>query len=245
MRRSFVAWILGCLLAAGGLVRAAEPRVETDKGAAYLGVLFGPVSETLYDQLPQLARGQGVLVTRVLADSPAEKAGLRRNDILLQYDDKKIHNCDDLVHFLQGDAPDRGVKLTLLRGGKEITAAAALALGPAIKTAREAKNGTASGDVQPGVAKPNGPATVSVAATPLERGRMKVTVEFYPDGQGRLQKVSCEGDTDEIDHAIAEKVPERERGMVQVALEAHPAPEHLEGRRQTVIRLRNASEPRP
>ncbi len=197
---------------------AAEPRAETDKGAAYLGVLFGPVSEALYDQLPQLPRGQGVLVTQVLADSPAEKAGLRRNDILLQYNDKKIHNCDDLVHFLQGDAPEHGVKLTLLRGGKELSADAVLALGPAIRTAQEAKSGDATGDVQPGVAKPGGPATVSVAATPLERGRMKVTVEFYPDGQGRLQKVSCEGDPKEIDHVIAEKVPERERGMVEVAL---------------------------
>ncbi len=220
MRRSFVAWCLGCLLATGGLVRAAEPRIETDKGAAYLGVLFGPVSEALYDQLPQLPRNQGVLVTQVLADSPAEKAGLRRNDILIQYDDKKIRDCDDLVHFLQGDAPDHTVKLTLLRGGKEMTADAALALGPAIKTAQEAKSGNASGDVQPGVAKPNGPATVSVAATPLERGRMKVTVEFYPDGQGRLQKVSCEGDADEIDQVIAEQVPERERGMAQEAAEA-------------------------
>ncbi len=196
--------------AGGGRTRApAEPRTETDKGAAYLGVLFGPVSETLYDQLPQLARGQGVLVTQVLADSPAEKAGLRRHDILLQYNDKKIHNCDDLVHFLQGDAPERGVQLRLLRGGKELTADAVLALGPAIKTAQEAKSGAASGDVRPGVAKPGGPATVSVAATPLERGRMKVTVEFYPEGQGRLQKVSCEGDPNEIDHVIAEKVPAR------------------------------------
>ena len=136
--------------------------------------------------------------------------------------------------------------MTLLRGGKEITAAAALALGPAIRTAQEAKNGAASGDVQPGVAKPDGPATVSVAATPLERGRMKVTVEFYPDGRGPLAKRHLRGrHRRNRSHVIAEKLPERERGMVQVALKRIRVLNARQGRRQTVIRLRNASEPRP
>ena len=218
MRRFFVALSVVGLLAVGEVARPADPMPSADKGAAYLGVLFGPVSEALYDQLPKLSRSQGVLVTQVLADSPAEKAGLRRNDILLQYDDKKIGDCDDLVRCLQADAPDRTVKLTLVRGGKEMTADAVLALGPAIRTAQEVKTGNAPNDASPGVAKPGGPATVSVAATPLERGRMKVTVEFYPEGQGRMQRLTCEGDTSEIDHVIAEKVPERERGMVEVAL---------------------------
>jgi membrane-associated protease RseP (regulator of RpoE activity) len=218
MQRFFPVLSIGFLLIMVRVARPADSRPDADKGAAYLGVLFGPVAEALYDQLPQLPRNQGVLVTQVLADSPAEKAGLRRNDILIRYDDKKVRDCDDLVRYLQGDAPNRTVKLTLLRGGKEMTADAALTLGPAIRTALEAKSGAASNDISPGVAKPGGPATVSVAATPLERGRMKVTVEFYPEGQSRLQRVTCEGDPNEIDHVIAEKVPERERGMVQVAL---------------------------
>jgi membrane-associated protease RseP (regulator of RpoE activity) len=218
MTRPVAALSLVCLLTMGGFARPADRATETDKGAAYLGVLFGPVSDALYDQLPQLPHSQGVLVTQVLADSPAEKAGLRRNDILLLYNDKKIRGCEDLVRFLQADAPDHGVKLALLRGGKETTAEATLALGPAIRTAQEVKAGNAASDIAPGVAKPGGPAAVSVAATPLERGRMKVTVEFYPDGQSRLQRITCEGDSDEIDSVIAEKVPERERGMVRVAL---------------------------
>ena len=218
MTRRIAALTLVGLLVAVGFARPSDPTPDGDKGAAYLGILFGPVSDALYDQLPQLPQGHGVLVTQVLADSPAEKAGLRRNDIVLQYDEKKVRDCDDLVHSLQGDRPGRTVRLTFLRGGKEKTAEAALALGPAIRTALEAKAGNTADDVSPGVAKPGGPAAVSVAATPLERGRMKVTVEFYPDGQGRMQRVTCEGDSDEIDSAIAEKVPERERGMVRVAL---------------------------
>jgi membrane-associated protease RseP (regulator of RpoE activity) len=195
------------ILSACGLLTAARA-AEPEKGA-YLGVLFGPVAEALYEQLPQLPHDRGVLVTQVLADSPAEKAGLRRHDILLKYDGKKIGNCEDLVRLLQGDKPDHSVKLTLLRGGKETTAEAALTLGPAIKTAEE---------VAPGVAKPGKPSTVSVAAAPLERGRMRVTIEFFAEEEGRLNSVVCEGAPDEIDSQIEKQVPARERGMVQVAL---------------------------
>ena len=216
MNRFFAVLSVCCLLTPGGAAQCADP--ASDQGPAYLGVLFGPVSEALYDQLPQLPRDQGVLVTQVLADSPGEKAGLRRNDILLQYNEKKIRDCDNLVRLLQADRPGRAVKLTFLRGGKEASADAALAVGPAIWTAQEVK--TRAGDAAPGVAKAGGPAAVSVAATPLERGRLRVTVEFYPEGEARLKTVTCEGVPDEIAGQVdKQNLPERERGMVQVALE--------------------------
>src|SRR5258708_32657935 len=110
MKWLFAVCMVCGLLTAAGLARSAETPSPPDKGAAYLGILFGPVAEALYDQLPQLHRDQGVLVTQVLADSPADKAGLRRHDILLQYDDKKIRDCDDLVRLLQDDKAERTVK---------------------------------------------------------------------------------------------------------------------------------------
>jgi len=219
MNRLGAIFVVCGLLTAGGPVVAADPAPATRDGAAYLGVLFGPVSDALYDQLPQLPRDQGVVVTQVLTDSPADTIGLRRNDILLKYSDKPIHDCADLVKLLQADRPGSTVKLTYLRGGKEARAEVCLALGPAIQTADEAKAGRAAPDVSPGVAKPGGPATVSVAATPLDNGRLKVTIEFYPDGQSRLRTVTCEGQPAEIlDHVEREELSERERSMVQVAL---------------------------
>ena len=218
MKQLFAALALSCLLAAGGVARCADPAPEADKAAAYLGVLFGPVSDALHDQLPQLPADQGVLVTQVLADSPAEKAGLRRNDILLQYADKQIRSCEELVRFLQADRPERTVELKLLRGGKELAVKASLDRGPAIWTALEAKSAGA-GDIAPGVAKPGGPATVSVAAKPLGGGRMRVTIELHPEGQGRLKTVTCEGQPDEIASQVQkEEFSERERSMVEVAL---------------------------
>jgi membrane-associated protease RseP (regulator of RpoE activity) len=207
-----------CLAAAAPFARPADPPAPDSDKAAYLGVLFGPVPEALYDQLPQLPRDGGVLVTQVLSDSPAAKAGLRRNDVLLRYDGKPIKDCDDLVRRLQADRPERVVKLAVVHGGQETTVEAALAVGPAIRTAEP---------TPPGVAKPYGaPApSLSVAATPLERGRLKVTIEYYPDGPaGKLKTVTCEAAQEEIAAKVAdqlakeEQLKERERNVAQEVL---------------------------
>jgi len=77
----------------------------------------------------------------------------------------------------------------------------------------------ASANAEPprGVAKPGAPAAISVSATPLEHGKMKVAIEFYQDGTGRLRTVTCEGSFTEIDDEV-QKLPNRERSLVQAAL---------------------------
>ncbi len=191
----------------------SEPAAVHEEKGPFLGVLFASVSEALYDQLPQLPRKQGVLVTHVLPDSPAAKAELRRNDILLQYDEQKIRDCDDFANFIRASKPNRKVTLRLLRGGKESSADVTLALGPVLRIA-EAADGP---DVPKGVAKPNGPPAVSVSATPLEQGRMRVAIEYLPEGATRLRTITCEGSTADIDGEV-DKLPELERGQARVAL---------------------------
>ena len=180
MKQFLAALALGCLLAAGGAARCADPAPAADKSAAYLGVLFGPLSEVFYSRFPELPHDRGVVVTQVLAGSPAEKAGLCRDDILLQYNNKKIADCDDLVRLLQEDRPGKPVRITLLRDGKETTTDALLIAGPAIKTAQEAKGGPGEGRASPS------PAGRRRSASPprrFEHGRLKVTIEFYPEGR--------------------------------------------------------------
>src|SRR5262245_57427270 len=116
-------FLLAALLAVTPALARGQQTVQAseDKGT-YLGVLFGPLPEALYDQLPQLPRGQGVLITHVLPDSPAAKADLHRHDIVLAYDDTKIRDSEHFARLIQADKPDRMVKLALVRAGKEQTA---------------------------------------------------------------------------------------------------------------------------
>jgi hypothetical protein len=191
-----------------------------DKGT-YLGVLFGPLPEALYDQLPQLPRGQGVLITHVLPDSPAAKADLHRHDIVLSYDDTKVRDSEHFARLIQADKPERVVKLSLLRGGKEQSAEVTLTLGPVLRIsqAKDAGSRVARGvGVPRATAKPGSPPAVSVSATPLDNGKLRVTIEYYQEGTGRLKSIQCEGQPDDIDGEI-KKLPERERKLAEVAFQ--------------------------
>jgi hypothetical protein len=217
MTRAGVAVMIGLLLAVAPAPGQAPP--ADDKGT-YLGVLFSPVSEALYDQLPQVPRNQGVLVTHVLPDSPAAKAELHRHDILLRYNDVAITDCEHFARLIQADKPDRKVKLLLLREGREKTLEVTLGLGPVLQIAQESPaTPRTSPDLPKGVAKLGGPPSVSVAATPLEHGKMKVIVEYYHEGTGRLRTVTCEGAASEIDSEIQKRLPEREFNLAKVALQ--------------------------
>src|SRR5262249_12693583 len=154
-----------------------------------------PVPEVLYDQLPQLPRGQGVVVAHVLPESPATQAGLRRHDLLLQYDDEKIDGCERFARLVPADKPERKVKLQGLRGRRETAGEVALALG---RVLRIAQTGRDHGEPR-GTAKTGGPPSVSVAATPLEGGNLKVTIEYYQEGTGRLRTLTCSGGPDDIE----------------------------------------------
>jgi hypothetical protein len=185
-----------------------EPAPD-DKGT-FLGVLFCPIPEALLDHLPQLPREGGVLVTHVLPDSPAAKGGLRRHDILLQYDTHKIRDGDHLARLIRGGKDGQQIELLLLRSGKEMRVAVKLGLGPVLRIASDEHRGS------PGTAKPGGPAAVSVTAVPMDGNRMRVTFEFSESGKFRT--VTCSGTTREIDSQL-EKLPRKVQSYARVAVD--------------------------
>ena len=77
------------------------------------------------DELPAVAKEQlglsgGLVVESVVEDSPAAKAGLRANDILVKAGDAAIAEPADLLKAV-GEAKDKELVLTIVRGGKETT----------------------------------------------------------------------------------------------------------------------------
>ncbi len=64
----------------------------------------------------------GVRFSDVRPGSPAEKAGLRGGDILIQFGDKPIANLYDFTFALRGSKVGDVVEVRVLRDGKEITA---------------------------------------------------------------------------------------------------------------------------
>jgi hypothetical protein len=212
------------LLAAAVLVAAVavcqaqtKDHARTDDKGTYLGVLFAPLSDAQYKKLQQLSKGQGVCVTQVLPNSPAAKADLKRDDIIIAYDGKKVGGCEDFARLIINDKPNHTVKLTILRDGEEKTVEAMLILGPPLRLASDKPTGEKP-DVPKSKAKPGAPDCVSVIATPLDKGKMKVVIEYYVDGRSR--SLPCEGLPSEIDAKAAKELPPRELQAVRVALES-------------------------
>ncbi len=92
-------------------------RQFNEKGG-YLGV----VAEDLTDQLLRYFRAEnGVLVKKVLKNSPAEKAGLKAGDVIYKINDKKIEDTADLMRTIQFYDPGNTVTIYFVRNGKKKT----------------------------------------------------------------------------------------------------------------------------
>jgi serine protease Do len=89
-----------------------------DKGKVvrgWMGVNILPVTEDLAATYG-LAEAKGAAVTAVTAGSPAEKAGLLPEDVILSADGRAIEDNSDLSRYIASKSPGSTVKLDVLRG---------------------------------------------------------------------------------------------------------------------------------
>jgi C-terminal processing protease CtpA/Prc len=91
--------------------------IQTDKGGGYLGVYLGDVNEVRAKQL-QLAEARGAIVGKVVEGSPAARAGLQENDVILSFDDQKVLNRAQFFLLLIDSAPGKNLTLGISRNGE-------------------------------------------------------------------------------------------------------------------------------
>jgi len=63
----------------------------------------------------------GVLVAGVVKDSPAEKAGAKEGDVILNYDGKNVKDVPHLVEIVRATKPGKKVKVVVSRKGSKKT----------------------------------------------------------------------------------------------------------------------------
>jgi len=78
----------------------------------------------------------GLRITRVLEDSPAGRAGLKTDDIILRAAEKEIAGMTDLKDVLRSLKPDDEITVTVRRGDKEIDVKVTLGAPPALERMR-------------------------------------------------------------------------------------------------------------
>jgi membrane-associated protease RseP (regulator of RpoE activity) len=177
-----------------------------------LGMRLSAVPELLYDQIPQLKRGEGAVVEEVQPGSAAAQAGFRRHDIVLSYRGQTVRSADHFYELIRSSPADHGVALVLLRGGQTTPLEVTLA-----QTAAAGLNSPRA------MLKSVGPPAVNVEAQRLEGGKLQVTFIYYSQGTGKLERVKCSGSIAEIENEVRElgkqnRMPSRVQDLVDVAL---------------------------
>ena len=84
---------------------------------AYLGIALGP--RPLPPRLgQQLGRTSAVEIVETVDDSPADAAGLRPEDLILEVDGSPVESVNDLQRHMVGDVIGRTVRVTVHRSGQ-------------------------------------------------------------------------------------------------------------------------------
>ena len=106
---NFAASVMNSLIATGTVTRG------------YLGVTTETVTADVAEQLGLPKDAKGVAITDISPDSPAEKAGLKRTDVILAINGKSVSTLEELRLVVAQMLPDTKVKIKLIRDSKERT----------------------------------------------------------------------------------------------------------------------------
>ncbi len=87
-------------------------------GGSFLGVYAEDINSEKSARY-NLREARGVGITSIVKDSPAEKAGLRKDDVILRFDGENVTSVRKLNRLVTEVAPDQSVRLGISRGGSE------------------------------------------------------------------------------------------------------------------------------
>jgi membrane-associated protease RseP (regulator of RpoE activity) len=156
MKAKHLVSLLAVIILAAGVALAQEPAPPSPPdepmdqtfsifvdGGGFLGIYAENISRENMARY-HMNQVRGVGVTQVIKDSPADKAGLRKDDVILRIDGENVSSVRKLNRLVSEMAPDQSVRLSFSRGGseQEITA-----------TVGKRTNQSFAGDFLPGGSK--------------------------------------------------------------------------------------------
>jgi serine protease Do len=86
----------------------------------YLGIGVAEITPESANTL-KLPEVRGVEITRVEEGSPAAKAGLKPDDVVLEYNGQRVEGTEQLTRMVRETPPGRQVKLVISRNGSQQT----------------------------------------------------------------------------------------------------------------------------
>jgi serine protease Do len=87
----------------------------------YIGIYMTQLTPELAEGLGLAKDAKGVAVSQVIEDSPAEKAGIKHNDVIVEFEGQPVENDNELRNRVAMLKPGTEVKLVVLRDGERKT----------------------------------------------------------------------------------------------------------------------------
>lgn len=87
-------------------------------GGSYLGIQTQEINKENFSKFG-LKDVRGVAIEKVVADSPAQKAGLQDGDVIVRFNGEEVTSYRKLTRLIGETAPDHQAKVTVLRDGRE------------------------------------------------------------------------------------------------------------------------------
>jgi serine protease Do len=103
----------------------------------WLGVSIQPMTAELAKAF-HVEQEHGALVSQVVPDSPASRAGVKAGDVILEYNGHTITKAGDLPRLVGGTAVDGSATLQVLREGQPLTITTRIAALPEPQQVAEA-----------------------------------------------------------------------------------------------------------
>ena len=137
------------------LIKAVVPQLEKNGAVTrgWLGVGIQDVSPALSKALSLPAR-DGALITAVNEGSPAQKGGLKEEDVVLAIDGERVNSSTTLTRIIALKRPDATVALSVVRAGKPSEVKVKLGVRPDLENV---------GDIRKPEAAPNDPHRIGLA----------------------------------------------------------------------------------
>ncbi|MEX0681156.1 MAG: DegQ family serine endoprotease [Balneolales bacterium] len=97
-----------------------ESIIETGRVVrGFIGINFQPVNESLARAL-ELPDNRGVIIIDIVEDSPAERADLRTQDVIIRLNGRSIESSTEFRRSVAESAPGTEITLTIIRDGEEM-----------------------------------------------------------------------------------------------------------------------------
>jgi S1-C subfamily serine protease len=108
--------------------RIAKQLIQSGKvSRAYLGIQMVTVDPNVKKQVNQdselgiqISEDKGVLITRVVDDSPAAKAGAKRGDVIVKFEDKEVLTADQVTQLVEDRAVGDNIRVEVKRNGQTV-----------------------------------------------------------------------------------------------------------------------------